>query len=105
VHGADIIAHNAVIPIGNLSEEASEARNKDFRRFREHNSQKKSRQDSNHDILNMLLLSSDPKLTAMRPTLNKRNRRTLFIETLDLLISSEPQNDSELDAKISVAEQ
>lgn len=101
LHGAEIIAHNAVIPIGNLSEEASEARNKDFRRFREYNSQKKSRRDSNLDVLNMLLLSSDPKLAAMRPTLKKTKRRTLFIETLDLLINLEPQTDSELDAEIS----
>ncbi|KAL4712122.1 hypothetical protein ACJJTC_010983 [Scirpophaga incertulas] len=32
IHGADIISRHAVIPIGSLSEEASEARNKDFRR-------------------------------------------------------------------------
>lgn len=61
------IAENAIVPIGSLSEEASEAHNKDFRRFREHHSRKTSRQTSNEDILNMLILSSDPHITAIRP--------------------------------------
>lgn len=85
IHGADIIAGNAVVPIGSLSEEASEARNKDFRRFREHHSRKKSRQASNEDVLNMLILSSDPLLTSIRPKLDGHKSQTYFKETLDLL--------------------
>lgn len=91
IHGADIITRNAVVPIGSLSEEASEARNKDFRRFREHNSRKKSRQASNEDILHMLILSSDPLITAMRPVLDAKKKQAMFIESLDLLKSQEPQ--------------
>lgn len=85
IHGADIIASNAIIPIGGLSEEASESRNKDFRRFREHNSRKKSRISSNRDILNMLLLSSDPVISATRPKMNSKIKKEFFSETLDLL--------------------
>lgn len=91
IHGGDIIAENAIVPIGSLSEEASEARNKDFRRFREHHSRKKSRQASNEDILNMLLLSSDPLITSIRPKLDDRKKHAYFSETLLLLKLQKPQ--------------
>ena len=85
IHGADIIEKNDIVPIGTLSEEASESRNKDFRRFREHHSRKRSRQDSNQDILNMLVVSSDPFLSAQRPKLDAKRKTTFFAETLDLI--------------------
>ncbi|XP_047038984.1 uncharacterized protein LOC124643902 [Helicoverpa zea] len=84
LHGADIITCNAIVP-HNLSEEASETCNKDFRRFREHNSRKKSRVSSNDDILNFLLLSSDPLISSIRPTFDAKKNKTFFRETLDLL--------------------
>lgn len=85
IHGADIIEKNNIVPIGTLSEEASESRNKDFRRFREHHSRKRSRQDSNQDILNMLVVSSDPLLSAQRPKLDAKKKQSFFAETLDLI--------------------
>ena len=85
IHGADIIEKNDIVPIGTLLEEASESRNKDFRRFREHHSRKISRQDSNHDILNMLVVSSDPFLSAQRPKLDAKRKQSFFAETLDLI--------------------
>lgn len=85
IHGADIIEKNNIVPIGSLSEEASEARNKEFRRFREHHSRKRSRQDSNQDILNVLLLTSDPLLSAQRPKLDAKKKKLFFPETLDLI--------------------
>lgn len=85
IHGADIIANNNIVPIGKLSEEASEARNKDFRRFREHNSRKMSRQASNADILNMLILSSDPLISSQRPKLETKKGKDFFAETLELI--------------------
>lgn len=85
IHGADIIEKNDIVPIGTLSEEASESRNKDFRRFREHHSRKRSRQDSNQDILNMLVVSSDPFLSAQRPKLDAKRKTTFFAETLYLI--------------------
>lgn len=108
LHGAEIIASNSIVPIGNLSEEASEARNKDFRRFREHHSRKKSRVCSNEDIFNFLLLSSDPLISAVRPTMDAKKKKPLFDETLDLLNLQRPEfefrditqidSDSELDS-------
>lgn len=86
IHGADIIASNAIVPIGSLSEEASEARNKDFRKFREHHSRKSSRVCCNQDILNLLLLTSDPLISSVRPHLDAKKKKVYFAETLDLLI-------------------
>lgn len=62
IHGPEIIKH-ALLPIGQLTEEAQEAHNKDFKKFREHHSRQCSREKSNTDIFNLLLLSSDPVIT------------------------------------------
>ena len=48
IHGPDIISL-FLLPIGQLSEEAREARNKDFKKYRECYSRKCSRQKSNED--------------------------------------------------------
>ena len=58
-HGKDLI-ENALLPIGQFSEEAQEARFKEFRQYRRSFSRKTSRIDSNMDIFNHMLLSSDP---------------------------------------------
>jgi hypothetical protein len=66
IHGSDVIAV-ALLPIGMLSEEAMEARNKDFRRFREKRCRKTSREDTNKDLFNILMISSDPLISSLRP--------------------------------------
>jgi len=63
IHGP-VIIHHALLPIGNLSEEAAEARNKYFRKYRECFARKFSRIQCNTDILNRLLLSSDIYLSS-----------------------------------------
>lgn len=63
VHGSRAI-QLASFPIGTLSEEAQEARNKDYIRFRRQNTRKTSRIDTNTDILHMFLISSDPLITS-----------------------------------------
>lgn len=70
-HGEKTIAHN-ILPIGMLTEEAAEARNKDFRLYREHHSRKFNRTVCNQDILNFLLISSDPLITSMRANVKKK---------------------------------
>lgn len=86
IHGADIIEHFGLLPIGKLSEEASEARNKDFRNYREHHSRKMSRIATNEDILHNLLLSSDPKLSLIRPQMGKKQRMALSAKAAELLM-------------------
>lgn len=51
VHGPQVIRH-ALLPIGQLSEEAAEARNKYIRLYRQNFARKFSRQECNADVLN-----------------------------------------------------
>ncbi|XP_060871765.1 uncharacterized protein LOC132945941 [Metopolophium dirhodum] len=70
IHGADVIQH-ALLPIGQLSEEAQECRNKDFKIFRQHHSRKNSRINNNEDLVHMLCVSSDPVISSLRNVLKK----------------------------------
>ena len=54
------------LPIGILSEDAQEARNKDFRFYRRERARINSREATNEDILHMMLISSDPIITSLR---------------------------------------
>lgn len=65
IHSAEIIK-SVPVPIGQLSEEAQEARNKEYRRAREQNSRKCNRVSTNRDVFNYLLVTSDPKITSLR---------------------------------------
>ena len=85
IHGPEIIS-SACLPIGQLTEEAQEARNKDFKNCRENYSRKCSRQKTNADILNYFLISSDPLITSKRK-LPKRKLQGLPKEAIDLLRS------------------
>lgn len=67
VHGPDIISFFE-IPIGQLSEEALEASHKEFRRNRLNHTRKASRIYTNIDLMTVLLLKSDPKLSQHRHT-------------------------------------
>lgn len=84
VHSVDIV-QSALLPIGQLSEEAQEARNKDCRRFREHNTRKVSRIATNRDLLNMLIITSDPVVNSLRE-IPKKPISKLPSEVLELII-------------------
>lgn len=94
IHCADI-ANVSVIPIGKLSEEASEARNKDFCRYRVSRARKSSRTNTNQDILNMLLLSSDPLISSTRPVLDSKCKKELNTEALSFLQCTASQHEFE----------
>jgi len=47
-------------------EEAAESKNKDIQKFREFHTRKMSRVDTNRDLLNRLLLTSDPFISGQR---------------------------------------
>lgn len=74
VHGAAIIENFGLIPIGKLSEEAAESRNKDFRRYRQYNSRKFCRRANNEDILNNLIISSDPYISSKRHKMIRKHK-------------------------------
>ena len=65
MHGKNII-DAALLPIGMLSEEAEEARNKDYRKYRLMFSRKCDRVSTNTDVFHRLMASSDPFLTFKR---------------------------------------
>lgn len=84
-HSSKIIEFN-ILPIGQLSEEAQEARNKDCRRFRELNTRKRSRVTTNKDLMSMLLITSDPVINSLREK-PRQNPSILPAEVLDLLVN------------------
>lgn len=100
LHGSSI-AKSFTLPIGLLSEEAQESRNKDIKRYREFNTRKSSRININTDIFQRLLLSSDPLLSSQ--TNIKTHIRELLPEVQELLlidINIDDSSDEELETAI-----
>jgi hypothetical protein len=83
IHGSDIVSA-ALLPIGQLSEEAQETRNKDIKKFREHYTRKLSRESANLDLMRRLMLMSDPVISSLRK-LPKKSRGSLPSAVLALL--------------------
>lgn len=65
IHGPDIIS-SFDLPIGILSEEALEAKHKEFRKNRLSHTRKSSRLNSNKDLINIMLITSDPFISSLR---------------------------------------
>ena len=84
LHGENIIKHFAVLPIAQLSEDAQESRNKDYKKFRLYHARKCSRSDTSEDVFHTLLNTSDPYITNIRKPYNK-NVQELDEDTLQLL--------------------
>lgn len=82
IHGP-IIIDKAILPIGQLGEEAQEANNKMFKRYREGFTRTFSRQLTNEDIVNRLLISSDPLITIMHQPMKRKS--TLESTVIQLL--------------------
>lgn len=71
VHGQEIIDSNA-LPVGMLSEQAPESRNKFWRRDREHHTRKMDRKKTMTDLFHRALESSDPAISMI--WLHRRQR-------------------------------
>lgn len=65
VHGQEIIESNP-LPVGMLSEQAAESRNKFWRRDRELHCRKMDREKTMTDLFHRALESSDPFISAIR---------------------------------------
>lgn len=72
MHSATV-TESCIVPIGMLSEEAQEARNKHVRNYREHFARKSSRKRNMEDVIKRLLVSSDPLISSV---FIKRNKST-----------------------------
>jgi len=86
IHGSAVIEH-ALVSIGELSEEAAESNNKEIKKCRLQHSRKVSRTLSNTDVINNLLLRSDPFITGQRQ-LPKNQKSSLLKSVFDLLDDS-----------------
>lgn len=71
IHGADIIK-SLPLPVGQLSEDVIEASHKEYKNLRQYHSRKTSRANTNSDIFNWMLVSSDPVVTDNRKKAKKK---------------------------------
>lgn len=92
MHGAQVISSH-IVPIGQLSEEAAEARNKHFRKYRVDFARNFSRVNCNTDILNRLLLTSDPFISCNRIK-RKKKSKTFSQEAISILLTKKVNCDS-----------
>ncbi|CAH1975220.1 unnamed protein product [Acanthoscelides obtectus] len=74
VHGCEII-DAFCLPIGELSEDALEARHKEVRKHRLSHTRKCSRTDTNKDLMRVLLLTSDPFISSKRKLSSKKYKK------------------------------
>lgn len=97
-HGPDIV-DSAVLPIGMLSEEAMESRNKDFRNYREFHTRKMSREQTMTDLVHTLLYTSDPVISSISRTtsVQQRSSEPLTDELRNLLSDPHLPEDVNID--------
>lgn len=87
IHGSSIIEWSP-LPIGQMSEDAQEARNKEIRQYRERFARKSSRTVTMQDVFNCPLVTSDPFISSMGKNHPKRTK-TLSPEVVQMLIGTE----------------
>lgn len=105
IHGADI-ERNSILPLGMLSEEGAEARNKYYKRDRLMHSRKNSRINTMHDLFCRQLDASDPMISEFgrKNRLLNQAKRTLPTEVTQLFQKSDNetmQDDLEIDDTMS----
>lgn len=91
IHGPLIIEWSP-LPIGQMSEDAQEARNKDIKKYRECFARKHSRTATMQDVFNRLLLTSDPYMGKQYP----KKAKSLSPEALQLLLCTDKYGLGEL---------
>lgn len=110
IHGIDYIKHST-IPIGMLSEEAIESNHKIIRSARLRHTRKRSRIDSNMDLLVYLILQSEPSISMysqkqllrtydlrdLEPYINDKENCTGVIYTNKFMDDSESDNINDSD--------
>lgn len=83
IHGKEII-NSALLPIGQMSEDAQESSNKYIKKFRTDFTRKCSRVNTMEDLFSRLLLSSDPYISSLRK-LPCKKLKSLLPEAVQLL--------------------
>jgi hypothetical protein len=85
------------LPIGFMSEEASEAANKIYRRSRDAHTRKAERSQTITDVLHYMLAYSDPKLSMLRSPQKSKSHQGVPDEVLFLLESIDSRDDNNND--------
>lgn len=103
IHGADI-ARNSILPLGMLSEEGAEARNKYYKRDRLMHSRKNSRLHTMHDLFCRQLDASDPVISEFgrENRLSNHAKYTLPAEVSQLLKKIDTETGSRNDFTMQV---
>lgn len=81
LHGTEIIVH-ALLPIGQMSEDAQESCNKYIKRYYEDFTRKCSRTKTMEDLFLRSLVASDPFISSLRK-LPKKKLKSLSTEAID----------------------
>lgn len=87
IHGAQVI-ENLCIPVGQASEEGSEVKHKDIRFHRQHHTCKISRIRSTRDLMNCMLVTSDPVISVLQKQKHHKKKCPLPPDVLALLEAS-----------------
>lgn len=96
IHGPVTVQY-ALLPIGELSEEAQEAKNRDIRKYRQGHTRKISGTKVNEDLFHRLLLSSDPYLSKL--SCRKTKIRNIDAEMRSLIIVTREDEAEKLNEK------
>lgn len=106
IYGTSVI-ENFIVPIRQLSEEAAESKNKEFRFFREYFTRKNSRENTNDDLFRRLLLSSDPLLSTMACSSlpkSRESKKSEDQEMWNLLIEEDDAEDRDREEDTDIIE-
>lgn len=87
MHSSTVIK-SCILPIGMLSEEAQEARNKDIRKYRENFARKCSRKRNMEDVMKRLSVSSDPYISQLMKY-KQKGQKKYSKELINLLSDSD----------------
>jgi hypothetical protein len=98
LHGKEVVK-GSTLPIGMLSEQAGESRNKLYRQFREFHARKTSRKDNLSDVFNRSMDSSDPIVSnfSLDDRKKKLKKHPLTHEVIALLEEPESFGPRELE--------
>lgn len=92
VHSQNIIEYQS-LPLGELSEEAQESKNKDYKKYRYQNTCKVSRIRQNEDLFNMLAISSDPLISSLRHVRTQKDLKAQYSPEMISLLRISPDLD------------
>ena len=92
IHGAQILG-TSILPIGMMSKEAQEARNKDNKQFQLHHARKTSRGDTMSDVFHRLMVTGDVVISSR--SLKTPKTRPLPCDVKHMLQHTTPTNTSD----------